>query len=400
MLAAGCVQREGSVTLRGVVKVLLKGGRVGGREFLMGQKAAEVVAPLGVERVPFEPGVSRLGIDVGGVISLADTDSGGGGLGEKVARYVVSDECVTAVRRLVGLFGGENVFILSKCGVEMQRTTVAMLERNRFFERVGMERRNALFCLKRSGGEFKGWERVRAGGEERAAVGECGKGAVAKEVGLTHMIDDREDCLRSVRAEAGVVGVKFEGEKGWRDVIDCFGLGAQKVRYFVFDLDRTLLMSPEKPAGWGLGWFDSKASLAEGLECRQGPALERLLGCVGRAGREGEAVKFVLCTGRVAELREEVLEMLERFGVDRSVWNGGIFLRPRKGLVTSEWKGRVVAGLVREAGEGGELHMWDDDEGVRECIGQVLQGTRGLSSWSVMDEFGGNATAGGSHAHG
>ena len=58
-----------------------------------------------------------------------------------------------AVKTIVGMFGVENVFILSKCGTSMQQATVCMLGRAEFFEFTGLRKYHVLFCTDRKGGE-------------------------------------------------------------------------------------------------------------------------------------------------------------------------------------------------------------------------------------------------------
>ena len=100
----------------------------------------------------FAFGASRLGIDVGGVISGVDTDGGerrdGGGCG---VAPLLDENCIAPIAKLVRKFGAENTFILSKCGTEMQRKTVLMLDGGDFFARTGLPRGNVYFCGARGG---------------------------------------------------------------------------------------------------------------------------------------------------------------------------------------------------------------------------------------------------------
>lgn len=162
------------------------------------------------ESMPFEAGVSRLAIDVGGVISQNDTDAQCCG---DLASYLAHNdsvtptmECTMACRQLVQLFGPDDTFILSKCGRNMQLATVAFLSRSierggNFFERTGLKPRNVFFCTKRTGGTGDNIRLVPLDPKNtrgpRVAVGNVGKGAVARKLRLTHMIDDRHDCLLS-----------------------------------------------------------------------------------------------------------------------------------------------------------------------------------------------------------
>ena len=74
-----------------------------------------------------------------------------------------------------------------------------------FFERTGLLPQNVLFCTKRTGVCIPGIDTemedlLREDGSStgaQVAVGDVGKGAVAKKFELTHFIDDREECLLS-----------------------------------------------------------------------------------------------------------------------------------------------------------------------------------------------------------
>jgi hypothetical protein len=195
---------------------------------------------------------SRLGIDCGGVLcESADTDGAAASTApppvaarmgttrrnlpiEMQARGP-TDACVSTVTGLVGLFGAENVFVVSKCGAHVQRATVIWLRHYDVFQRTGLRPENVVFCQNRSGIEGEGtgitWGPVspptgRALEELCEATGRaastllsffgdaklataavplpgltsahCGKGVVARQLRLTHFIDDRAECLHSV----------------------------------------------------------------------------------------------------------------------------------------------------------------------------------------------------------
>ena len=118
--------------------------------------------------IPFVQGVSRLGIDVGGVLTLADTDGAaegateaapgerGAGLSVEMQRRPPTDDCVAVVAALVRLFGAEHTFVVSKCGVHMQRATVVWLNQHDFFGRTGVLPGHVAFCTNRSGIEGEG----------------------------------------------------------------------------------------------------------------------------------------------------------------------------------------------------------------------------------------------------
>ena len=204
----------------------------------------------------FAFGASRLGIDVGGVISGVDTDGGdrrdGGGCG---VAPLLDENCIAPIAKLVRKFGPENTFILSKCGTEMQRKTVLMLDDGDFFGRTGLPRGNVYFCGARAGVtigkdsvpydaamaqlrgaklKFRPLDDGEAGGPQVGFVSvpgleaglAVGKGGVARALRLTHMIDDRQDCLASFYGE-GFLGqdclASFYGDEGFLGAQDYVG---------------------------------------------------------------------------------------------------------------------------------------------------------------------------------
>lgn len=167
--------------------------------------------------VPVIPGKSRLAIDVGNVISLGDTDDSdaaatsscsiiSGDLADRLAQSQATKECAETCRLLLQLLGKDNLFILSKCGHRVQLATWKFLnnpvagDHRSFLEISGILPRNILFCRERHGGSapvrlIPLIEGQRNG--PRTALEPVGKGAVAATIGLTHLIDDRADCLLS-----------------------------------------------------------------------------------------------------------------------------------------------------------------------------------------------------------
>jgi len=197
----------------------------------------------GPSRCPFERGVSRLGIDCGGVLTCNDTDTRGeadthrgGSLGIKMQTNPPTEECLEAVRRLVQHFGRDQVYIISKCGLKTQQATIVWLSNYKFFEKTGLRPDHVVMCHNRCGIEGHGvdislspmpppdsakWgaQLAEAIGKDAAAVtamfgqpqvahpaspyradgtGECGKGVICRTLRLTHFIDDRAECLHSV----------------------------------------------------------------------------------------------------------------------------------------------------------------------------------------------------------
>ncbi len=173
-------------------------------------------------------GIHRLAIDVGNVISLKDTDDGDSNqknqtendltlslpmsldIADQLNALHPTLECTETCRQLVSLFGTDNTFILSKCKTKIQHATVRFLsnpipelENQSFLEYTQISPRNVLFCTQKCGGieyipvKFKPLLCDQNGNGPRVAINPVGKGAIASTLGLTHLIDDRIECLLS-----------------------------------------------------------------------------------------------------------------------------------------------------------------------------------------------------------
>ena len=150
--------------------------------------------------------IPRIAIDCGGVLSLTDTDATGDNLSEKVTNTIMTQECLQAVALLVKQFGVENTFIISKCKTKMQLATLVMLSRNNFYKKTNFKPENVYFCTHRSGGQFQNFTNL-----EKAKVAQgikVGKGEVAKQLKITHMIDDKMECLESILNEGYLNQIK------------------------------------------------------------------------------------------------------------------------------------------------------------------------------------------------
>lgn len=115
-----------------------------------------------------------LGIDIGGVIidgHGADTDFLKVYDDERAMQAVAMAGVFETVARLVKVFDGR-AWIVSKCGLAIQRKSAMWLRHHRFFERTGLPESNVRYCLKRPE-----------------------KSPICKDLGITHFIDDREDVL-------------------------------------------------------------------------------------------------------------------------------------------------------------------------------------------------------------
>lgn len=123
----------------------------------------------------------RLGVDIGRVIiagsddpDAADTAFFGADEQAMLATPAV-DEVFDVLPRLVERFDGR-VWLISKAGARIQRRTERWLAHHRFFERTGIPSDNLRFTLLRAD-----------------------KAVHARELGLTHFVDDRLDVLEALR---------------------------------------------------------------------------------------------------------------------------------------------------------------------------------------------------------
>lgn len=123
----------------------------------------------------------RLGVDFGRVIhgglpAPGDDDTVFlDGSFEEALASPATEGVYEVLPGLIEAFGGR-AWIISKCGERIQRRTLAWLDHHDFYARTGLPRGNVRFCRKRA---------------EKA--GHC------RELGITHMIDDRLDVHRAIR---------------------------------------------------------------------------------------------------------------------------------------------------------------------------------------------------------
>lgn len=123
--------------------------------------------------------MARLGIDIGRVIvgpvvgGVADTSFLGTRL-EEAMHTPPAEGAFEAIAELVPQFSA--VWLVSKCGESVQRKSLAWLAHHRFWERTGVPEGSVRFCRKRPD-----------------------KAIHARQLGLTHFVDDRVDVLRHLR---------------------------------------------------------------------------------------------------------------------------------------------------------------------------------------------------------
>lgn len=122
----------------------------------------------------------RLGVDIGRVIiagpddpDAADTAFFGTDEQAMLSTPAV-DGAFHVLRRLVERFDGR-VWLISKCGERIQRHTEQWLAHHRFFERTGVGVDHVRFTRRRAE-----------------------KGVHARELAITHFVDDRLDVLEAI----------------------------------------------------------------------------------------------------------------------------------------------------------------------------------------------------------
>jgi len=138
----------------------------------------------------------RLGIDIGRVIITPgdahhDTSFISGDR-ETALRTPPMEGAFECIKLLVNHFS--SVWLVSKCGHRIQERTKSWLMQHSFWTRTGMNMNNIRFCRKR---------------HEKAPI--------AQELGITHFIDDRADCLDPMR---GIVEHRFLFGPQKREPID------------------------------------------------------------------------------------------------------------------------------------------------------------------------------------
>ena len=116
----------------------------------------------------------RLGVDIGKVIISADTDNPSRTIfGKEFLQTPEVEGAMSTIRSLHNRPRWSEIFLVSKCGVEIQQRTILWLEQHHFYERTGVKRENVYFCRERS---------------EKAMI--------ASRLLLTQFIDDKMDILR------------------------------------------------------------------------------------------------------------------------------------------------------------------------------------------------------------
>jgi hypothetical protein len=122
----------------------------------------------------------RVGADVGGVMTDQHRNDGTDTSfrSDNFLKTTPVDDAFESMRSLVQRYGAENVFIISKCGERIENKTRWWLAHHNLYTRYGFSPYNLYFCRERAD-----------------------KAPIAKELGLTHFVDDRRDVLAYMETE-------------------------------------------------------------------------------------------------------------------------------------------------------------------------------------------------------
>lgn len=116
--------------------------------------------------------MNRLGVDIGGVIiDRIHDDSDTSFFGDKYLETTAVPEAFDSLRLLGNEFG-DDIWVVSKCGPRIQARTVEWLLHQSFYDQTGIPEDHVLFTRTREG-----------------------KAPIARDLGLTHFVDDRLDVL-------------------------------------------------------------------------------------------------------------------------------------------------------------------------------------------------------------
>lgn len=122
------------------------------------------------------PCMRRLGVDIGGVIiQHSDVPPGNEDtsfFGDNYLRTPPMPGVFEALARLTGEVFGDEVYLVSKCGEQTERRSLAWLAHHDFHARTGIPAEHVRFCRSRP---------------EKAPI--------AAGLGLTHFVDDRLEVL-------------------------------------------------------------------------------------------------------------------------------------------------------------------------------------------------------------
>lgn len=94
--------------------------------------------------------MKRIGIDIGRVIIAGDTDKEDNlFFSTKYVQAAQVKNAFVSISKIVNELGSENVFLVSKCGVQTEQKTLKWLEYNEFYKATGVKSENIHFCRER-----------------------------------------------------------------------------------------------------------------------------------------------------------------------------------------------------------------------------------------------------------
>lgn len=139
-------------------------------------------------------GMEIIGIDIGRVLIAGDGPDTSflGHDEERAMRAPAIPHAFDSVARIVERFASR-AWLVSKCGAKIEARSRRWLELHNFFEVTGFDRGKLRFCRTRP---------------EKALI--------ARELGLTHFVDDRRDVILSMQ---GIVPVRIHFGVDATDVI-------------------------------------------------------------------------------------------------------------------------------------------------------------------------------------
>lgn len=124
--------------------------------------------------------VPRIGIDVGGVIIDRFNDhSDTSFFSDNFLQSRAVPEAFDAIASIARLFGTDHVFIVSKCGAQIEEKTRAWFAHHFFYSRTGVHETHVRFCRRRAD-----------------------KSPICRELGINYFVDDRLEVLEPMLAFA------------------------------------------------------------------------------------------------------------------------------------------------------------------------------------------------------
>ncbi len=133
-----------------------------------------------------------LGVDIGGVIiDRVNDNTDTSFFRDKYLETTAVPGAFDSLARLANNSFKDSIYLISKCGLDIQRKTRAWLEHHRFYEITGIKRENLRFCSKRN---------------EKADI--------CKELGVTHFVDDRLEVLSYLIGEVEWLYLFRQSDRG------------------------------------------------------------------------------------------------------------------------------------------------------------------------------------------